>query len=64
MKWGYEMKSLILSIIWELNIKSYQKLRESEMEISSEDITSNSRDKILTTKISQVWEKIVRLMKD
>ena len=23
-----KMKSLILSIIWELNIKSYQKLRE------------------------------------
>ena len=25
---GDEMKSLILSIIWELNIKSYQKVRE------------------------------------
>jgi hypothetical protein len=34
------------------------------MEISSEDITSNSRDKILTSKTPQVWGKIVRLIKD
>ena len=47
-----------------IEYKELSKIKRVWIEKSSEDITSNSRDKILTTKTSTVWGKIVRLIKD
>ena len=47
-----------------LHNKELSKIKRMGMETSSEDITSNSRDKILTTKTPQVWGEIVRLIED
>ena len=47
-----------------IEYKELSKIKRVLMETWSEDITSNSRDKILTTKTPQVWGKIVRLIKD
>ena len=47
-----------------LHNQELSKIKRVGMEISSEDITSNSRYKIFTTKTPQVWGKLVRLIKD
>ena len=47
-----------------IEYKELSKIKRVGMEISSEDITDNSRDKMLKTKTPQVWGKIVRLIKD
>ena len=47
-----------------IEYKELSEIKRMWMETSSEDITYNSRDKILTTKTPQVWGKIVKLIKD
>ena len=49
---------------FEIKYKDLSKFKSVWMEKSSEDITSNSRDKILTTKTPIVWGKIVWMIKN
>jgi hypothetical protein len=66
--WRFYMFKLLwrLGREWneKLHNKELSKIKRMGMETSSEDITSNSRKKILTTETPQVWGKIVRLIED
>ena len=54
------MKSLILSIIWELNIKNYQKLRECGWKYRQKTLHLIPETKYLRLKHLKFEEKIER----